>query len=134
MSSRQYPRLGDAKNITEKQKRRPINHKKRGIACGQEATHAVWIQVDWFRGNDEGPVHACKDHRADQRLIDSHFNSREGQVMNTKITAAQARLIIDAHDIRLDEDDEETTMLRENNPELYIAYSALIEIAESDHG
>lgn len=48
------------------------------------------------------------------------------------LTKEQAQVLIDAHDIRLDEDDEETELLLENNSELYEAYQALISIAAGD--
>lgn len=46
--------------------------------------------------------------------------------------AEQAETIVEAHDIRqaLD-DDEESDLLKANNPHLYYAYLALIELADS---
>lgn len=46
--------------------------------------------------------------------------------------AEQAHTIVEAHDIRqcLD-DEEESELLKENNPHLYYAYLALIELADS---
>lgn len=45
------------------------------------------------------------------------------------LTQAEAQAIVDAHEIRLDDDDEETELLRENNPELFAAYQRLLKIA-----
>lgn len=43
--------------------------------CKAPATHKVWVEVDWFRGNDEGPYKACKAHKDSAtalRLADTH--------------------------------------------------------------
>ncbi len=45
-------------------------------------------------------------------------------------TKEHAQMIIDAHEINMDEG-EETEMLDENNPELAEAYRALLEFAEA---
>ena len=45
-----------------------------------------------------------------------------------ELSKYHAKLICDAHEINLDEG-EETDLLRENNPELYAAYEAIISIA-----
>lgn len=45
------------------------------------------------------------------------------------LSQAEAQAIVDAHEIRLDEGDEETDLLRENNPELFAAYQRLLKIA-----
>lgn len=50
----------------------------------------------------------------------------------TQLTKVQAQAIIDAHDIYLEEDDEDTILLRRNNPVLYTAYKALLSIADVD--
>lgn len=40
--------------------------------CNQPATHRVFVQVNWFRGDDEGPFKACKAHKEEaQALLDS---------------------------------------------------------------
>lgn len=44
------------------------------------------------------------------------------------LTRQQAQIIIDTHEITMDEG-EETEMLEENNPELADAYRALLEFA-----
>jgi hypothetical protein len=39
--------------------------------CGAVATHKVFVQVSWFRGDDEGPFKACREHKtAAQELLD----------------------------------------------------------------
>ena len=65
-----YPRIGDVRSIVAKQARRPLQHKKTCAVCGAEATHEVWIQVSWFRGDDES-TYACGEHRQDARLLNS---------------------------------------------------------------
>lgn len=45
-----------------------------------------------------------------------------------QLTPEHARLIIEAHDIDLD-DEEEAELLADNNPELHEAYVALIQFA-----
>lgn len=48
-------------------------------------------------------------------------------------TPEQARLIVDAHDIEQAFDGgEEEELLEANNPELFIAYKALMAFAESE--
>jgi hypothetical protein len=66
--SRSYPRFGDRRDIKAKQERRPPEHKKRCAICGDIATSEVWIQVSWFRGEDQF-AYACKDHRNDTALF-----------------------------------------------------------------
>lgn len=65
--SREYPRVVDT------------NHKRKWMSrsgktqvtpppccvCGAPSTHKPFVQVNWFRGDDEGPFNACKAHRRD---------------------------------------------------------------------
>lgn len=53
--------------------------------------------------------------------------SRVNRVM---LTQAEAQAIVDAHEICLEEGDEETELLQENNPELFAAYQRLLKIAD----
>lgn len=46
------------------------------------------------------------------------------------LTQAEAQALVDAHEIRLEEGDEETELLRENNAELFAAYERLLKIAD----
>ena len=46
------------------------------------------------------------------------------------LTKAEAKAIVDAHEIRLDKDDEETELLSDQNPLLYAAYERLLKIAD----
>jgi hypothetical protein len=46
-----------------------------------------------------------------------------------KFTSKHARVIVDAHEIQMDPDNEETELLDENNPELAEAYRALLALA-----
>lgn len=46
------------------------------------------------------------------------------------LTQEEAQAIVDAHEIRLDDGDEETELLRENNPELFAAYQRILKIAD----
>lgn len=71
MSRQSYPRLGSTRSIVKKQERRPAQHKKRCIVCGDVARSEVWIEVNWFRGDDEGPVPSCKEHKHAQVLLDT---------------------------------------------------------------
>lgn len=52
-------------------------------------------------------------------------------LMGVGMTKKQARLIIEAHEIYLD-DEEEVSLLEENNPELLEAYRALLVFASSE--
>lgn len=47
--------------------------------CQAPATHQVWVEVDWFRGNDEGPFKSCKQHKDDPKalLIAAHQPTKE---------------------------------------------------------
>lgn len=54
----------------------------------------------------------------------------QGDAVNrATLTQAEAKAIVDAHEIRLDKDDEETEMLSEQNPLLFAAYERLLKIA-----
>lgn len=46
------------------------------------------------------------------------------------LTKEHVQLIIEAHEIRMDEDDEETQLLDQHNPELADAYRELLAFAE----
>lgn len=71
MSSRIYPRIDSARDMRKKWDARRKQHpndktgKHPCRVCGEPGTHAVWVQVNWFRGEDEGPFDACMDHRND---------------------------------------------------------------------
>lgn len=45
-------------------------------------------------------------------------------------TQAEAQALVDAHEIRIEDGDEETELLRENNPDLFAAYQRLLKIAD----
>jgi hypothetical protein len=69
MTAREYPRIVDATHKPKWAKLR-IQHPKNApdwtcCCCPAPATHSVYVQVDWFRGNDEGPFKACKTHKGD---------------------------------------------------------------------
>lgn len=50
------------------------------------------------------------------------------------LTKEQAQLLCDTYDVySLFEDDEELELLTDNNPELLIAYGALLAIAQQTH-
>lgn len=51
-------------------------------------------------------------------------------VNRAMLSKDEAQAIVDAHEIRLEEGDEETELLRENNPELYAAYERILKIAD----
>lgn len=66
-SGRVYPRIGEATHKPKWAKLR-IQHPKNAAAwqcsvCAGPATHLVFVEVDWFRGNDEGPFKTCRDHK-----------------------------------------------------------------------
>lgn len=56
-------------DIQRKQERRPARDKKRCSACGAVATSAHWVEVSWMRGDDEGPVYACREHKNAPALL-----------------------------------------------------------------
>lgn len=71
--SREFPRVNNARFMaawapTPPGKRRPPGKPRASTippcrACGAPATHRVWVEVNWFRGDDEGPFNACKLHK-----------------------------------------------------------------------
>lgn len=70
MSSRRYPRVVDAafqfkwRDQRAKAGKKFVEHHL-CVVCGAPATHKVFVQVNWFRGDDEGPFKACADHKQD---------------------------------------------------------------------
>jgi hypothetical protein len=46
------------------------------------------------------------------------------------LTQEEAQAIVDAHEIRLEDGDEETELLEANNPTLYAAYQRILKIAD----
>lgn len=52
------------------------------------------------------------------------------KAMEKTLTKQHAVAIVEAHEIAINDGDEETDLLKEQNPELYEAYKALIAIAE----
>lgn len=69
-----YPRIVDARYMAKWVKLRaqqPRQHANTWLcrACGGPATHSVFVQVDWFRGNDAGPFKACKEHKEAAELL-----------------------------------------------------------------
>lgn len=69
--SKQYP-IASAERKPSWAKTR-ANHPKaphvQCCLCGAPADYQVWIEVNWFRGDDEGPFKACKDHKSDARAL-----------------------------------------------------------------
>lgn len=68
--ARDYPRIKDARLQFKWRDQRAKAGKKfvehhLCVACGEPATHKVFVQVNWFRGDDEGPFKACQDHKQD---------------------------------------------------------------------
>jgi hypothetical protein len=64
--AKQYPCIDHATEVKSWAKQRKQNPKGINVACcvcSAPATHKTWIQVNWFRGDDEGPFKTCKDHR-----------------------------------------------------------------------
>ena len=51
-------------------------------------------------------------------------------VNRVMLTQDQAQALVDAHEIKLDETEEETQLIYENNPTLYLAYEKLLKIAD----
>ena len=73
MSNRDYPRIDHATRKPKWDKLR-IQHPKQAkswqcCVCAQPATHQAWVQVSWFRGEDEGPFKACGLHMADATAL-----------------------------------------------------------------
>lgn len=52
--------------------------------------------------------------------------------MTPELTAQQAQMVCDAHEINMDTDNEETDLFERNNPRLAEAYRALLAIASSE--
>lgn len=72
---REYPRVVDSRRekrwtLTPKGQKIPKgrthpNKIPRCRVCGELATYSSWVQVNWFRGDDEGPFPACNAHKED---------------------------------------------------------------------
>lgn len=58
--SGKYPRCSDARKLELRPTQKPVCK-----LCGEPATHKVFVEVGWFRGDDEGPFKVCKSHRND---------------------------------------------------------------------
>lgn len=73
--TRQYPRIGSQRfrgDRWEKQRLQHPNDKTRirpCIVCGAQSTHEVFLEVNWFRGDDEGPFKTCKAHKDDTAAL-----------------------------------------------------------------
>lgn len=65
MSGRHYPRIADSSRI------KPASGGKCCV-CGAEATHSVWVQVSYMRGDDEGKFKTCTDHKDAAGLVLEH--------------------------------------------------------------
>lgn len=71
MSGKHYPRIGTCRDMRQKWDAQRKQHPKDKSrlrpcrACGEPGTHSVFVQVSWFRGEDEGPFNACLAHRND---------------------------------------------------------------------
>lgn len=73
MSRQTYPRIVDSTHKPKWDKLR-VQHPKNAhhwqcCACPAPATHLVFVQVNWFRGDDEGPFKACADHKRDAAAL-----------------------------------------------------------------
>ncbi len=71
-----YPRCADARKLILRPTQKPVCK-----VCGKPATHKVFVEVNEFRGDDEGPFKVCKDHMKDEgALLMAHYEpDREGQ-------------------------------------------------------
>lgn len=75
MACRQYPRIGEQRfrgDKWDKQRKRAPNDKnliRPCVVCSAPSTHEVFVEVNWFRGDDEGPFRTCKEHRNDLDAI-----------------------------------------------------------------
>lgn len=80
--ARDYPRVVDTRFQFKWRDQRAKAGKKfvehhLCVACDKPATHKVFVQVDWFRGNDEGPFKACQDHKQDGAALLATMNPKE---------------------------------------------------------
>jgi hypothetical protein len=75
VSRKLYPRIGVQRfrgQRWDKQRRQHPNDKnliRPCVVCGLPSSHEVFIEVNWFRGDDEGPYRTCRDHRNDLDAI-----------------------------------------------------------------
>ena len=66
MAGKDYPKIG-----SDSQLPRPKGATfPRCCVCGAQAKHKVWIELNWFRGDDDGPHRICstKAHTASDIL------------------------------------------------------------------
>lgn len=69
--AREYPRVEETRHQPKWVAMGP-NKGPKCCVCGAKAVASPWVQVNWFRGEDEGPFKACKEHKSDaQALLNS---------------------------------------------------------------
>lgn len=64
MAKPEFPRVQQSKRERKWIDQGPNKGPKCRV-CGAKATHSSFVQVNWFRGDDEGPFKACDDHKTD---------------------------------------------------------------------
>lgn len=68
MSNRTYPRAG---TTIRRQKWVKLGEKNphKCCVCQAPAIYQSWVEVSWFRGDDEGLFKACKLHKDDATAL-----------------------------------------------------------------
>jgi hypothetical protein len=66
--SREYPRVVESM-LNKKWAKIGKGKGPKCCVCGELATHETWVQVNWFRGDDEGKFKACKLHKDDAQAL-----------------------------------------------------------------
>ena len=66
--ARQYPRVESTRRQRKWIDMGPDKGPKCCV-CGAKATHNPEVQVNWFRGDDEGPFKACDTHKEDAEAL-----------------------------------------------------------------
>jgi hypothetical protein len=71
MGKREYPFVGQVSDMRSRwsiragsDKGKPVKNRPRCCVCGEQADAIVWIQTNWFRGDDVS-VRACMQHAND---------------------------------------------------------------------
>lgn len=68
MARAEFPRVVDSKRERKWIDQGPNKGPKCRV-CGDKATHSSTVQVNWFRGDDEGPFKACEAHKNDAQAL-----------------------------------------------------------------
>lgn len=84
MGRRRYPYYSGASKLKQKRNRPQC------AACDAEATHRIWVQVSWFRGEDESEFVCARHKSMAEENIDrfyAHVRSKAEFLANSETTA-----------------------------------------------